>query len=106
MMVRHLPNLNNVKKDQIRSMFFALKIFALFFSIIPILQYFSTKFNLDFTNTNVYTLGITFVICILMLFLMFIFKRNEHKKALQILEMVIFYYSFYYCYLCQWSKYQ
>jgi diguanylate cyclase (GGDEF)-like protein len=90
MMVRHLPSLNNVKKDQIRSMFFALKIFALFFSIIPILQYFSAKFNLDFTNTNVYSLGITFVICILMLFLMFIFKRNEHKKALQVLEMIIF----------------
>lgn len=90
MMVRHLPSLNNEKKDQIRSMFFALKIFALFFSIIPILQYFSDRFHLDFTNYNVYTLGITFIICILMLFLMFVFKRNENKKLLQLLEMIIF----------------
>jgi diguanylate cyclase (GGDEF)-like protein len=89
-MVGHLPNLNNKKKEQIRSMFFTLKIFALFFSVIPILQYFSTRFNLDFNNTNVYSLGITFVICILMFFLMFIFNRNENNKALQILEMLIF----------------
>lgn len=94
MMVRHLPSLNNEKKDQIRSMFFALKIFALFFSIIPILQYFSDRFHLDFTNYNVYTLGITFIICILMSFLMFVYKRNEHKKILQLLEMIIFFIVF------------
>lgn len=94
MMVRHLPSLNNEKKDQIRSMFFALKIFALFFSIIPILQYFSDRFHLDFTNYNVYTFGITFIICILMSFLMFVYKRNEHKKILQLLEMIIFFIVF------------
>ncbi len=94
MMVRHLPSLNNEKKDQIRSMFFALKIFALFFSIIPILQYFSDRFHLDFTNYNVYSLGITFIICILMSFLMFVYKRNEHKKILQLLEMIIFFIVF------------
>lgn len=74
-------------------MFFTLKILALFFSAIPLFQYFSKKFNINFNNNNysVYAIGITLiVICALMFFLMFIFNRNENSRFFQILEMSIF----------------
>jgi diguanylate cyclase (GGDEF)-like protein/putative nucleotidyltransferase with HDIG domain len=89
-MIKSLPNLNSTKKEQVRTMFFTLKILAFFFSVIPILQYISIKLDLDFTNYSVYSFGITFVICMLMLFLMFILNRNEHNRIWQILEMTIF----------------
>lgn len=85
--------MNITKKWQIRTMFFTLKILALFFSAIPLFQYISRKLNIDFRNNNysVYAIGITLmVICLLMFFLMFIFKRNENNKSLQIVEMFIF----------------
>ncbi len=92
-MAKSIPNLNITKKGQIRNMFFTLKILALFFSAIPLFQYFSRKLNIDFTNNNysVYAIGITLiVICLLMFFFMFIFNRNENNKTLQILEIFIF----------------
>ncbi len=89
-MERNLPNLNNSKKEQIRMMFFTLKMLSLFFSMIPIFQYCSKKFNLNFVDYNIYTFGFMFVICMLMLFLIFIFSRNANNKALQILEMFVF----------------
>ncbi len=89
-MERSLPNFHNLKKEQIRMMFFILKMLSLFFSVIPIFQYCSKKFNLSFVYYNVYTFGFMFIICMLMLFLIFIFSRNENNKGLQILEMLIF----------------
>ncbi len=92
-MGKSIPNLNSTKKGQIRTMFFTLKMLALFFSAIPLFQYFSNKFNINFNNNNysVYAIGITLiVICTLMFFLMFIFNRNENNRLLQILEMSIF----------------
>ena len=89
-MERSLPNMNSIKKVQIRTMFFALKMLSLIFSAIPILQYFSSKYNLSFINYNFYTFGITLIICMLMIFLIFIFYRNVTNKALQILEMFVF----------------
>lgn len=92
-MGKSIPNLNNTKKEQIRTMFFTLKMLALFFSAIPLFQYFSEKFNINFNNNNysVYAIGITLIlICTLMFFLMFIFNRNENNRFLQILEMSIF----------------
>lgn len=92
-MGKSIPNLNSTKKGQIRTMFFTLKMLALFFSAIPLFQYFSNKFNINFNNNNysVYAIGITLiVICTLMFFLMFIFNRNENNRFLQILEMSIF----------------
>lgn len=92
-MNRSLPSLNSKKKEQIRTMFFTLKILALFFSAIPLFQYFSEKLNINFINNNysVMAIGITLIcICMLMFFLMFIFNRNENNKLLQILEMIIF----------------
>ena len=58
--------------------------------MIPIIQYYAKKFNLSFADYNVYSVAITFIICMLMIFLMFIFSKNENNKALQILEMLIF----------------
>ncbi len=92
-MGKSIPTLNNTKKGQIRTMFFTLKMLALFFSAIPLFQYFSNKLNINFNNNNysVYAIGITLiVICTLMFFLMFIFNRNENNRFLQILEMSIF----------------
>jgi diguanylate cyclase (GGDEF)-like protein len=66
---------------------------ALFFSAIPLFQYFSRQLNIDFTNNNysIYAIGITLIlICALMFFLIFIFNRNEYNRALQILEISIF----------------
>jgi diguanylate cyclase (GGDEF)-like protein/putative nucleotidyltransferase with HDIG domain len=91
-LARSLPSLNNNKKEQIRTMFFTLKILALFFSAIPLFQYFYKKFNVNFVdNISLYAIGLTLsVFCMLMFFLMFIFNRNENSKFLQILEMTIF----------------
>lgn len=92
-MKKSILNLNNTKKEQIRTMFFTLKMLALFFSAIPLFQYFSSKLNINFSNNNysVYAIVITLIIiCMLMFFLMFIFNRNENNRTLQILEITIF----------------
>ncbi len=89
-MERTLPYINSMKKVQIRTMFFTLKMLSLIFSVIPILQYFSNKYKLSFMNYNFYTFGITLIICMLMIFLILVFYRNVNNRALQILEMFIF----------------
>lgn len=90
-MARNLPN-NNDKKEQIRNMFFTLKILAIFFSAIPLFQFFYKKFNLNLnSNYSIYINGMTLIIFILLMFLlMFIFNNNKNNKILQILEMAIF----------------
>ncbi len=92
-MGKSIPNLNNTKKEQIRTMFFTLKILALFFSAIPLFQYLSKKLNIDFTNSNysIYIIGLTLLmLCMVMFFLNFIFNRNQNNRHFQILEMSIF----------------
>lgn len=92
-MEKSIPHLNKAKKGQIRTMFFTLKMLALFFSAIPLFQYFSKNFNINFKNSNysVYAIGITLIImCMVMFFLMFIFNRNENNFILQTSEMAIF----------------
>jgi diguanylate cyclase (GGDEF)-like protein len=89
-MERSLPNLNKSKKEQIRMMFFTLKMLSLFFSMIPIFQYCATEFNVSLVDYNVYTFGILAIMCMLMIFLIFIFSKNANNKALQILEMLVF----------------
>ena len=92
-MGKSILNLNDNKKEQIRTMFFTLKILALFFSTIPIFHSFSEKFNINFNkyNYSLYIIGITLIIlCIIIFLLMFIFNRNENNRFLQILEMSIF----------------
>lgn len=91
-MGKSIPTLINKKKDQIRTMFFTLKIFALLFSVIPILQYFYQKYNINdlYSSYNIYTMGIALVVFnVLMLFLIFIFNRNENNRSLQMLEIAI-----------------
>jgi len=87
-------NLSETKQGKIRTMFFTVKMLALFFSAIPLFQYFSENFSMGFNNNNyniLYSVGITLIsICLLMLFLMFIFQRNENDIILQKLEMAIF----------------
>lgn len=92
-MGKSIPNLNNTKKEQIRTMFFTLKILALFFSAIPLFQYISERLNINFINNNysVYAIGLTLiVICMVMFFLNFIFNRNQNNRFFQVLEMSIF----------------
>lgn len=91
-MARKLPNLNNDKKEQIRTMFFTLKILAIFFSAIPLIQFFYNKFNIDLNNSlSIYVNGATLIIFIMLLFLlMFMFNNNKHNKLLQIMEITIF----------------
>lgn len=91
-MARSLPSLNINKKEQIRTMFFTLKILALFFAVIPLFQYIYEKLNIHLDNNNFsfYANGITFTIICIIFLLMFIFNRNENNRVLQILEMIIF----------------
>jgi diguanylate cyclase (GGDEF)-like protein len=88
----NLPNLNNDKKEQIRTMFFTLKILALFFSAIPLFQFFYEEFDLNSNNNfSIYVNGITLIIFILLMFLlMFVFNNNKNNKILQVLEIAIF----------------
>ncbi|SHJ08565.1 bifunctional diguanylate cyclase/phosphohydrolase [Parasporobacterium paucivorans] len=92
-MEKSISNLGEAKQGQIRTMFFTFKMLALFFSAIPLFQYFSAKLNIDFVNNNysVYAIGLTLiVICLVMFFLFFVFNRSEKNKFLQVLEVVIF----------------
>ena len=89
-MWNELPSLNNKKREQIRMMFFTVKILALFFSAIPILEYFNSERN-GYELYSIYYLGITFIaFSLIMLFLMFIYNRKEHNQFYYILEIVTF----------------
>lgn len=85
-----LPSLDYKKREQIRVVFFTLKILAFFFSAIPILEYLYQKYNIN-NIYIIYDIGITLAIfSMIMLFLIFIFNRNEDNKAYQALEIIVF----------------
>lgn len=85
-----LPSLNSRKREQIRMMFFTVKILALFFSAIPILEYFNEKYDGN-NKYSIYYIGITFIVfSVIMLFLMFIFNRKKHNQLYYILEIITF----------------
>lgn len=82
------------KQDQIRIIFFTLKILALFFSAIPLFQYFSQNMSLESLGNNysIYAVGITLIIiCSVMFFVMLIFNKKESNKFLQKVEMIIYF---------------
>jgi len=71
-------------------MFFTVKILALFFSAIPILEYFNQKYYGD-NQYSIYYIGITFIVfSLIMLFLMFIFNRKKHNQLYYIMEIITF----------------
>lgn len=85
-----LPILNSKKREQIRIMFFTVKILALFFCAIPILEYYNARYQ-GYDIYNIYYIGMTFMIfSIIMLLLMFIFTRKQQRQFYYILEIVIF----------------
>ncbi|MHB1153151.1 MAG: bifunctional diguanylate cyclase/phosphohydrolase [Eubacteriales bacterium] len=93
-MKKELTYFNEIKQGQIRIIFFTLKILALFFSAIPLFQYFSIKMSLDFmgSNYNIFTVGTTLlIICSVMFVIMLIFNKKDNNKFLQKLEMFIFF---------------
>lgn len=93
-MWKGLPSLNSKKREQIRIMFFTVKILALFFSAIPILEYFYEKYNINDVYST-YAIGVTLVVfSLIMFFLMFIFNRNQKHRIYQIIEMMIFSFVF------------
>lgn len=92
-MKKSISILSETKQGQIRTIFFILKVLALFFSMIPIFNYFAEKMNIDSTISYyiLFAYGITLIIVfIVIFFLIFIFNRSEKYKFLQILEMAIF----------------
>ena len=89
-----LPSLDYIKREQIRNVFFTLKILALFFSAIPILEYLYEKYNIN-NIYSIYAIGITLVMfSIIMFVLMFIFNRNKDNKVYQMLEIIVFFIFF------------
>lgn len=85
-----LPSLDYKKRGQIRNMFFTVKILALFFSVIPILDYFNQKYTIN-DIYSIYALCIILVIFgMIMFFLMFIFNKNKDNKVYQVLEIIVF----------------
>lgn len=89
-MWNELPSLNSRKREQIRMMFFTVKILALFFSAIPILEYFNME-NRAYDLLSIYYIGITFsVFSLIMVFLLFIYNRKEHNQFYYIVEVVTF----------------
>lgn len=89
-MWNELPSLNSRKREQIRMMFFTVKILALFFSAIPILEYFNQEHH-GYDLLSIFYIGITFsVFSLIMLFLMFIYNRKEHSRIYYILEIITF----------------
>lgn len=93
-MKKELTHFNKIKQGQIRIIFFTLKILALFFSAIPLFQFFSSKMSLDFigNNYNIFTVGTTLIIiCAVMFVIMLIFNKKENNKFLQKVEMVLYF---------------
>ena len=71
-------------------MFFTVKILALLFSVIPILEYFSLEHS-ENEVYSIYYIGMIFIMfSLIMLFLMFIFNRKERHNLYYILEIAIF----------------
>ena len=89
-MWNELPSLNRSKREQISLMFFTVKILALLFSVIPILEYFSLEHS-ENEVYSIYYIGMIFIMfSLIMLFLMFIFNRKERHDLYYILEISIF----------------
>ncbi|WP_312654584.1 diguanylate cyclase [Proteiniclasticum sp.] len=85
-----IPSLNSRKREQIRMMFFTVKILALFFSAIPILNYFNRE-NQEYDFISIYYLGITVsAFSLVMLFLLFIYNKKDHNQLYLVLEVVTF----------------
>lgn len=90
-MARSLPSIDTKKKEQIRTMFFTLKILALLFCSIPVFQYLYQKNSIYFSDFSFYAISITLIVfSLIMFFLMFIFNINIHSRFLQVLEIIIF----------------
>lgn len=93
-MKKDILNFNEVKQGQIKIMFFTLKILALLFPAVPLFQFFSEKFNLDFISYNhsLYAIGISLIIISMVMFIyMLIFNKKENNKFLQVIEISIFF---------------
>jgi len=85
-----LPSLNKIKREQIRMMFFTVKILALFFSAIPILNYFNRE-NQEYDFISIYYLGVTIsAFSLVMLLLLFIYNKKDRNQLYLILEVVTF----------------
>lgn len=71
-------------------MFFTVKIMALFFSAIPILEYFNHEQH-GYSLLSIYYIGVTIIaFSLITLFLLFIYNRKEHNQFYYILEVVTF----------------
>ena len=79
-MWNELPSFNIKKREQIRMLFFTVKILALFFSAIPILEYFNEEKH-GYDMLSIYYIGITIIVfSLIMLFLLFIYNRKDDSQ--------------------------
>lgn len=89
-MWNELPSFNIKKREQIRMLFFTVKILALFFSAIPILEYFNVEKH-GYDMLSIYYIGITIIVfSLIMLFLLFIYNRKDDSQVFYILEVITF----------------
>lgn len=71
-------------------LFFTVKILALFFSAIPILEYFNVEKH-GYDMLSIYYIGITIIVfSLIMLFLLFIYNRKDDSQVFYILEVITF----------------
>jgi diguanylate cyclase (GGDEF)-like protein/putative nucleotidyltransferase with HDIG domain len=89
-MWNELPSINTKKREKIRMLFFTVKILALFFSAIPILEYFNKeKYGYDMQSIIYIGLTIT-VFSLIMLFLLFIYNKKDDSQFFYVLEIITF----------------
>jgi len=89
-MWNELPSFNIKKREQIRMLFFTVKILALFFSAIPILEYFNEEKH-GYDMLSIYYIGITIIVfSLIMLFLLFIYNRKDDSQMFYFLEVITF----------------
>lgn len=89
-MWNELPSINTKKREKIRMLFFTVKILALFFSAIPILEYFNkAKYGYDMQSIIYIGLTIT-VFSLIMLFLLFIYNKKDDSQFFYVLEIITF----------------
>ncbi len=84
---------SEIRQGQTRTVFSILKLLSLFFAAIPLFHYFSNNIDIEamMINNYLYSIGFTLIIIfLLMLFIMFIFSRNENNKYLQVFEIFIY----------------
>lgn len=80
------------RQDQMKTIYFALKILSLCFSAFPLFQYYSEKYDVNFSNFNQNLSSILVllaIICFVLFCWMITFKKSQYNRIFKVIETCI-----------------